>query len=79
MSITPQLAVSVLEAFQGAESPTAPERELLLLIAGGYTDEEIAARLHLSAEAIAADLSAVLRKLPHAVTVDGDGLRGGHP
>jgi DNA-binding NarL/FixJ family response regulator len=60
--LTPQLAVSVLEASRGAV-PEEIEQEILLLIASGYTYEEIAARLHLSIEAIGTHVASVLRRL----------------
>ena len=42
---------------------TAREREVLQLIARGYTYKEIAARLHLSPQTVESHVSAVLRKL----------------
>ena len=49
--LSPQLAVSLLEASRNAV-PEGIEQEILLLIASGYTYEEIAVRLHLSISAI---------------------------
>ncbi|QNK81575.1 helix-turn-helix transcriptional regulator [Nakamurella sp. PAMC28650] len=41
---------------------TAREREILSWIRGGYTDSEIAGRLHLSVKTVEHHVSAVLRK-----------------
>jgi DNA-binding NarL/FixJ family response regulator len=69
---SPRLAGFVLDAFRG--SPPAPldpeldqltprERDVLRLIASGYTYKETAARLHISARTVETHVSAVLRKL----------------
>ena len=69
---SPRLAGFVLDAFIG--SPPAPldpeldqltprERDVLRLIASGYTYKETAARLHISARTVETHVSAVLRKL----------------
>jgi DNA-binding NarL/FixJ family response regulator len=69
---SPRLAGFVLDAFRG--DPPAPldpeldqltvrEREVLRLIASGYTYKETAARLHISARTVETHVSAVLRKL----------------
>ena len=42
---------------------TAREREVLQLIARGYSYKEIAGRLHLSARTVESHVSSVLRKL----------------
>jgi DNA-binding NarL/FixJ family response regulator len=69
---SPRLAGFVLDAFRSgdATSPdaeldqlTAREREVLQLIARGYTYKEIAGRLHLSPRTVESHVSAVLRKL----------------
>ena len=72
---SPRLAGFVLDAFAsgpGQERPaldpeldqlTGREREVLRLIARGYTYKEIAARLHLSVKTIETHVSSVLRKL----------------
>jgi DNA-binding NarL/FixJ family response regulator len=62
MPITPQLAVEVLETF-GDALPESLDQEILLLVASGYTPDEIAARLHLSVGAIEAHLATVLDDL----------------
>ena len=69
---SPRLAGFVLDAFAG-EHPalvdpeldqlTPREREVLRLIARGYTYKEMAARLHLSVKTVETHVSAVLRKL----------------
>jgi DNA-binding NarL/FixJ family response regulator len=69
---SPRLAGFVLDAFSG--NPPAPldpeldqltvrEREVLRLIASGYTYKEAGARLHISARTVETHVSAVLRKL----------------
>jgi DNA-binding NarL/FixJ family response regulator len=69
---SPRLAGFVLDAFKGdAPVPLDPEldqltrreREVLRLIARGYTYKEAAARLHISARTVETHVSAVLRKL----------------
>jgi DNA-binding NarL/FixJ family response regulator len=69
---SPRLAGFVLDAFRGGEATstdaeleqlTAREREVLQLIARGYTYKEIAGRLHLSPRTVESHVSAVLRKL----------------
>jgi DNA-binding NarL/FixJ family response regulator len=49
--LSPQRAVAVLESWDGA-APDGDEQEVLLMVASGYTDDEIAARLHLSPKAL---------------------------
>jgi DNA-binding NarL/FixJ family response regulator len=69
---SPRLAGFVLDAFAGdLPAPVDPEldqltpreREVLRLIARGYTYKEVAARLHLSVKTVETHVSAVLRKL----------------
>ncbi len=68
---SPRLAGFVLDAFRGGETASDPdldqltsrEREVLQLIARGYSYKEIAARLHLSSRTVESHVSAVLRKL----------------
>ena len=70
---SPRLAGFVLDAFAGAAAPTVSdpemdqltprEREVMRLIARGYTYKEIARRLSLSVKTIETHVSAVLRKL----------------
>lgn len=60
--LSPQLAVSALEAFN-CTAPENVEHEVLLLVASGYTYMEIAARLHLSIEAIETHVASALRHL----------------
>jgi DNA-binding NarL/FixJ family response regulator len=69
---SPRLAGFVLDAFAGAGSPAADaeldvltprERDVLRLIARGYTYKEIARELVLSVKTIETHVSAVLRKL----------------
>jgi DNA-binding NarL/FixJ family response regulator len=69
---SPRLAGFVLDAFRSGDSAssdaeldqlTAREREVLQLIARGYTYKEIAGRLHLSPRTVESHVSAVLRKL----------------
>jgi DNA-binding NarL/FixJ family response regulator len=79
---SPRLAGFVLDAFATvlpvAPDPeldqlTAREKEVLRLIARGYTYKEVAARLHVSVKTIETHVSAVLRKLQlssrHELTV----------
>lgn len=70
---SPRLAGFVLDAFAGDTAPTVSdpemdqltprEREVMRLIARGYTYKEIARRLSLSVKTIETHVSAVLRKL----------------
>jgi DNA-binding NarL/FixJ family response regulator len=69
---SPRLAGFVLDAFRSGEATstdaeldqlTGREREVLQLIARGYTYKEIAGRLHLSPRTVESHVSAVLRKL----------------
>ena len=70
---SPRLAGFVLDAFAGSpETPeidpeldqlTAREREVLRLIARGYTYKELARRLEISVKTVETHVSAVLRKL----------------
>ena len=70
---SPRLAGFVLDAFAGATPPTVSdpemdqltprEREVMRLIARGYTYKEIARRLTLSVKTVETHVSAVLRKL----------------
>lgn len=69
---SPRLAGFVLDAFAGASVPsidadldvlTARERDVLRLIARGYTYKEIARELVLSTKTIESHVSTVLRKL----------------
>jgi DNA-binding NarL/FixJ family response regulator len=69
---SPRLAGFVLDAFAGAGAPAADaeldvltprERDVLRLIARGYTYKEIARELVLSVKTIETHVSAVLRKL----------------
>ena len=69
---SPRLAGFVLDAFRSGEAATtdpeldqltAREREVLQLIARGYSYKEIAGRLHLSARTVESHVSSVLRKL----------------
>jgi DNA-binding NarL/FixJ family response regulator len=69
---SPHLAGFVLDAFRGdppvpldpeLDQLTVREREVLRLIASGYTYKETAARLHISARTVETHVSAVLRKL----------------
>ena len=69
---SPRLAGFVLDAFAGDRNPptdpeldalTARERDVLRLIARGYTYKEIARELVLSVKTIETHVSAVLRKL----------------
>jgi DNA-binding NarL/FixJ family response regulator len=69
---SPRLAGFVLDAFRGdppgpldpeLDQLTLREREVLRLIASGYTYKEAAARLHISARTVETHVSAVLRKL----------------
>ena len=79
---SPRLAGFVLDAF-ATVLPVAPdpeldqltprEKEVLRLIARGYTYKEVAARLHVSVKTVETHVSAVLRKLQlssrHELTV----------
>jgi DNA-binding NarL/FixJ family response regulator len=69
---SPRLAGFVLDAFRSGDATstdaeldqlTGREREVLQLIARGYTYKEIAGRLHLSPRTVESHVSAVLRKL----------------
>ena len=70
---SPRLAGFVLDAFRGdppgssldpeLDQLTVREREVLRLIASGYTYKETGARLHISARTVETHVSAVLRKL----------------
>ena len=68
---SPRLAGFVLDAFRGelpgmnAELDTLPrrEREVMRLVASGYTYKEVGARLSLSPRTVEAHAAAVLRKL----------------
>ncbi|MEY2571152.1 MAG: hypothetical protein QOE63_1502, partial [Acidimicrobiaceae bacterium] len=71
---SPRLAGFVLDAFADAGPPsaapdpeldqlTARERDVLRLIARGYTYKEIARRLEISVKTVESHVSAVLRKL----------------
>ena len=75
---SPRLAGFVLDAFAGEPPPvpaaddrddpeldklTARERDVLRLIARGYTYKEIARRLEISVKTVESHVSAVLRKL----------------
>ena len=69
---SPRLAGFVLDAFRSGDAAasdaeldqlTSREREVLQLIARGYTYKEIAGRLHLSPRTVESHVSAVLRKL----------------
>jgi DNA-binding NarL/FixJ family response regulator len=71
---SPRLAGFVLDAFAGSGGPapsvdpeldllTARERDVLRLIARGYTYREIAGELFISAKTVETHVSAVLRKL----------------
>jgi DNA-binding NarL/FixJ family response regulator len=69
---SPRLAGFVLDAFRSGDAAssdaeldqlTGREREVLQLIARGYTYKEIAGRLHLSPRTVESHVSAVLRKL----------------
>src|SRR5690606_38963906 len=71
---SPRLAGFVLDAFAGTGQPapsvdpgldqlTAREREVLRLIARGYTYKESARRLEISVKTVETHVSAVLRKL----------------
>jgi DNA-binding NarL/FixJ family response regulator len=68
---SPRLAGFVLDAFAGTAAPIDPEvdqltpreREVLRLIARGYTYRESARELHISVKTVETHVSAVLRKL----------------
>ena len=68
---SPRLAGFVLDAFAGDAPPidpevdqlTAREREVLRLIARGYTYRETAGELHISVKTVETHVSSVLRKL----------------
>jgi DNA-binding NarL/FixJ family response regulator len=70
---SPRLAGFVLDAFSGDPPPTVAdpqleqlsprEREVMRLIARGYTYKEIARQLSLSVKTVETHVSAVLRKL----------------
>lgn len=69
---SPRLAGFVLDAFSGGVPPTgdpelddltAREKDVLRLIARGYTYKEIAGRLYISRKTVESHVSAVLRKL----------------
>jgi DNA-binding NarL/FixJ family response regulator len=69
---SPRLAGFVLDAFAGGAAPmvdpeldqlTPREREVLRLIARGYTYKELARRLDISVKTVETHVSAVLRKL----------------
>jgi DNA-binding NarL/FixJ family response regulator len=71
-SFSPRLAGFVLDAFgHGDEAPADPEidqltvreKEVLRLIARGYTYKEVAKRLSISVKTVETHVSAVLRKL----------------
>ena len=79
---SPRLAGFVLDAFSGGlpapldpelDQLTVREREVLRLIARGYTYKETAARLHIAVKTVETHVSAVLRKLQlssrHELTV----------
>lgn len=69
---SPRLAVYVLDSFRGGEVSsrepeldrlTRREREVIRLIAAGYTYQEIGTRLSISARTVETHAAAVLRKL----------------
>jgi DNA-binding NarL/FixJ family response regulator len=69
---SPRLAGFVLDAYAGAapdpvdeelDQLTQREREVMRLIARGYSYKEVAARLYISAKTVESHVSAVLRKL----------------
>lgn len=60
-ALTPQLAALVLDALKNAPLERI-EHEVLLLVASGYTYEEISARLRRSVATIEAHISNVLRR-----------------
>jgi hypothetical protein len=72
--LSPQLAVSLLEASRGA---VGIEQEILLLIASGYTCQGIAARQHLaiaSIETCVAILTSPMTAPTNGLTVADPGL-----
>jgi len=69
---SPRLAGFVLDAFASRDVPvvdeeldllTARERDVMRLIARGYTYKEVAAELYLSVKTVETHVSSVLRKL----------------
>jgi len=69
---SPRLAGFVLDAFRGAGGPgldpemdqlTPRERDVLRLIARGFTYKEVGQDLHLSVKTVETHVSSVLRKL----------------
>jgi DNA-binding NarL/FixJ family response regulator len=69
---SPRLAGFVLDAYAGAapepvdeelDQLTPREREVMRLIARGYSYKEVAARLYISVKTVESHVSAVLRKL----------------
>jgi len=69
---SPRLAGFVLDAFRGTvpagldpqlNDLTARERDVLRLVAAGYTYKEVGARLHVSPRTVETHVGAVLRKL----------------
>jgi len=69
---SPRLAVFVLDSFRGADATethpdldrlTRRERDVLRLVASGYTYQEVGTRLAISARTVESHASAVLRKL----------------
>jgi DNA-binding NarL/FixJ family response regulator len=66
MQIAPEFAVVLLDTYRDS-LPEDLDQEVLLLIASGYTDEEIATRLHLPPESIESHVSSLLQKLERRV------------
>ncbi len=65
---SPRLAVFVLDSFRnpkntGLDQLTARERDVLRLVAAGYTYQEVGERLHISGRTVETHAAAVLRKL----------------